>query len=58
MSNGYSHMNLKMSKKEKLALIGLSALLIGYGFYQVVYGTNESSYKYGYEQGKLEWRRL
>jgi len=29
MSNALSAMNLKFSKKEKIALIGLSALLIG-----------------------------
>jgi hypothetical protein len=42
---------LKFSKKEKLALIGLVAILVGYGIYQTAYGTNESSYKIGYHYG-------
>jgi hypothetical protein len=41
MSNPDSAMNLKFSKKEKIALIGLSALLIGYGIYQTAYGTGQ-----------------
>jgi hypothetical protein len=52
-------MNIKFTKKEKILLIGLVALLIGYGIYQTVYATNESSYKTGYSLGSDDsnWKR-
>ena len=34
----YSAMNIKFTKKEKFILIGLLAVLVGYGAYQTVYG--------------------
>ena len=34
----YSTMNIKFTKKEKFMLIGLLAVLIGYGWYQTAYG--------------------
>jgi hypothetical protein len=40
---------------ERLIIAGLATLLVGYFVYQVAYGTNESSYKWGYRQGKLEY---
>ena len=40
---------------ERKATIALTAFLVGMFCYQVVYGTNESSYKYGYKQGKDEF---
>jgi len=40
---------------ERIATIGLAAFLVAIFCYQVAYGTNESSYKYGYGQGKSEW---
>jgi hypothetical protein len=49
-------MNFKLTKKqERIAIIGLLALIICSVGYQWAYGTNESSYKYGYGQGKSEW---
>jgi hypothetical protein len=42
-------------KQEKIATIALAAFLAAMFCYQVAYGTNESSYKYGYGQGKSEW---
>ena len=33
------------------------AFLVGYGWYQVAYGTNESDYKYGYKDGLGEYHR-
>ena len=38
-----------MSKKEKIVLIGLVAILVGYAWYQIAFATNESSYMYGLE---------
>jgi hypothetical protein len=43
-----------MNKKtERIAIIALAAFLMGYFFHQVACGTNESSYRYGYELGTL-----
>jgi hypothetical protein len=39
-------MNKKMI--ERIAVFALAAFLVGYFVYQVAYGTNESSYKYGF----------
>jgi hypothetical protein len=46
-----------MNKKtiERIAVFALAAFLVGYFVYQVAYGTNESSYKYGFGQGKDEF---
>ena len=33
-----------MSKKEKMLTLVLVGIIIGYGAYQVAYGTNESDY--------------
>jgi hypothetical protein len=38
-------------KKTRRIAIGLAGFLISYFCYQVVYGTNDSSYKYGYDAG-------
>jgi hypothetical protein len=50
---------------ERIAKIGLVALLVGYGIYQTAYGimiptalqrtATDASYKYGFIQGKSEW---
>jgi len=45
----------KMTKREKITTIVLLGILIGYGWYQVAYGTNESDYKYGYKDGLSEY---
>jgi hypothetical protein len=56
-----------MNKKqaERIAIIGLVALLVGYGIYQTAYGiviptalqrtATDASYKWGFIQGKSEW---
>jgi hypothetical protein len=50
-----THM-FKVSKKQNRILLGLAiAALVGIFFYQVAYGSNESSYKWGFIQGKSEW---
>ena len=43
-----------MNKKtiERIAVLALGAFLVGYFAYQVAYGTNESSYQYGYKIGR------
>src|SRR5215467_12052870 len=44
-----------MNKKiERIVIIGLAVFLVGYFVYQVAYGTNESSYKWGFKLGKEE----
>jgi hypothetical protein len=37
---------------ERIATMALAAFLVGYFCYQVAYGTNESSYKYGFKAGR------
>jgi len=56
-----------MNKKqaERIAIIGLVALLVGYGIYQTAYGiviptalqrtATDASYKWGFKNGKSEW---
>lgn len=45
-----------MNKKQtERILIGVvAAILVLYGIYQVAYGTNESSYRWGYSQAVIE----
>lgn len=42
-----------MNKRTIDATIGLVASFVEYFVYQGAYGTNESSYKYGYQWGSL-----
>jgi len=39
---------------ERIAAIGQAAFLVSYFAYQVAYGTNESSYTWGFKLGKEE----
>jgi len=43
---------------ERIAVFALAAFLVGYFIYQVAYGTNESSYKFGYQMGSLKAPQL
>jgi hypothetical protein len=40
---------------ERVGMGAVIAAMVAIFFYQVAHATNESSYKYGYKQGKLEW---
>ena len=40
---------------ERVGMGAVIAAFVAYFCYPVAYGTNESSYKYGYGQGKSEW---
>jgi hypothetical protein len=52
----YRHMNIKqsfeMTKREKIACLVILGILIAYGFYQAVYATNESDYRWGFKSGE------
>jgi hypothetical protein len=47
---------LKMTKKEKILTLVLVGILIGYGWYQVAYGSNESDYRIGYKDGLASYQ--
>src|SRR5215469_8014768 len=59
--SAYSHMNIKqqfkMTKKERVLTIVLLGIIVGYGAFQIAYGTNESDYKYGHELGKADYQQ-
>jgi len=46
----------KMTKKEKVLSLVMVGILIGYGAYQVAYGTNESDYRIGYKDGLASYQ--
>ena len=40
---------------QRVGMGAVIAAMVAIFFYQVAHATHESSYKYGYKQGKLEW---
>ena len=43
-----------MTKKEKVLTLVLAGILLAYGWYQVAYGTNESSYQFGFNSADFK----